>query len=63
MFREIWTLAWNRRSGQQKPEGVWEENWLPINRKDKEIGAIMRIYVPDLEKMKTWPPPKAEMVK
>lgn len=40
--------------------GVPEENWLPISRKDEDIGAIMRIYVPDLEKMKTWTPPKAE---
>jgi len=46
----------------QKPKGVPEENWLPINRKDEEIGAIMRIYVPDLEKMKTWSPPKAEKI-
>ena len=45
-----------------KPKGVPEENWLPINRKDEDIGAIMRIYVPDLEKMKTWSPPKAERV-
>jgi len=44
----------------EKPAGVPEENWLPINRKDEDIGAIMRIYVPDLEKMKTWQPPKAE---
>jgi len=44
----------------QKPEGVPEENWLPINRQDEDIGAIMRIYVPDVEKMKTWQPPKAE---
>jgi len=46
----------------QKPESVPEDNWLPINRKDEEIGAIMRIYVPDLEKMKTWSPPKAERI-
>jgi len=47
----------------QKPKDVPEENWLPINRKDEAIGAIMRIYVPDLEKMKTWSAPKAETVK
>jgi len=46
----------------QKPAGVPEENWLPINRKDEDIGAIMRIYVPDIEKMKTWTAPKAEKV-
>ncbi len=47
----------------QKPDGVPEENWLPINRKDEEIGAILRIYVPDLEKMKTWKAPRAEVLK
>jgi len=47
----------------EKPEGVPEENWLPINHKDEAIGAIMRIYVPDLEKMKTWTAPKAELFK
>jgi len=46
----------------QRPKGVPEENWLPINRKDEDIGAIMRIYVPDLEKMKTWEAPKAERI-
>ncbi|MDH4031972.1 MAG: DUF1214 domain-containing protein, partial [Chromatiales bacterium] len=46
----------------EKPEGVPEENWLPINRKDESIDVILRVYVPDLEKMKTWKPPKAEVV-
>jgi hypothetical protein len=47
----------------QRPKGVPEENWLPIPRKDEGIDAIMRIYVPDLEKMKTWKAPKAERIK
>lgn len=47
----------------QKPKDVPEENWLPINRKDEDIGAIMRIYVPDLKKMKTWNASKAEKIK
>ena len=47
----------------QKPKDVPDENWLPINRKGEDIGAIMRVYVPDLEKMKTWEAPKAELVK
>jgi len=47
----------------QKPKGVPEENWLPINRKDEDIGAIMRIYVPDMKKMKTWKAPMAEKLK
>jgi len=46
----------------QKPEAVPDENWLPINRKDEGIGAIMRIYVPDFEIMKTWQAPKAEQL-
>jgi len=44
----------------QQPKGVPPENWLPINRKDEAIGAILRIYVPDLETAKTWKAPKAE---
>jgi len=47
----------------QKPNDVPDENWLPINRKDEDIGAILRIYVPDLEKMKTWKAPRAEILK
>jgi hypothetical protein len=44
----------------EKPEGVPEENWLPINRKDEDMDIVLRAYVPDLEKMKTWQAPKAE---
>ena len=44
----------------EKPEGVPEENWLPVNRKDEDIDIILRIYVPDLEKVKDWEAPKAE---
>jgi hypothetical protein len=47
----------------EKPEGVPEENWLPINRKDEDLSINLRIYVQDMEKMKTWMPPKAEIVK
>jgi nitrous oxide reductase accessory protein NosL len=32
-----------------------------MTRKSEDIGAIMRIYVRDLEKVKTWQPPKAEI--
>jgi len=46
----------------EKPDGVPEENWLPINRKDEDLSVNLRIYVPDMEKMKTWTPPKAEIV-
>ena len=44
----------------EKPVGVPEENWLPLERGDYGIDVILRLYVPDLEKYKTWAPPKAE---
>jgi hypothetical protein len=47
----------------EQPKGVPAENWLPITRKDLGIDVIMRVYQPDLKKMKTWKAPKAEMVK
>ncbi|MGB6971500.1 MAG: DUF1214 domain-containing protein [Desulfobulbales bacterium] len=47
----------------EKPAGVPEENWLPINRKDEAMDIVLRAYVPDLEKMKTWTAPKAEKLK
>ena len=46
----------------EQPEGVPEENWLPIERKDLELSLQLRAYVPDLEKMETWVAPKAEML-
>jgi hypothetical protein len=46
----------------EKPEGVPEENWLPINRKDENLDIILRLYGPDLDKMKTWKVPQAEIV-
>jgi len=47
----------------EQPEGVPEENWLPLNRGDYGIDVILRLYVPDLEKFKTWEAPKAEKLK
>ncbi len=47
----------------KQPEGVPAENWLPINRQDENLDIILRIYVPDLEKLKSWSAPKAEMMK
>jgi hypothetical protein len=44
----------------ERPDGVPEENWLPINRKNENLDIIMRVYQPNLEKMKTWKAPKAE---
>ena len=43
----------------EKPEGVSEENWLPIPREDLALSPQMRVYVPDLDKMKTWKAPMA----
>jgi len=46
----------------EKPTGVPEENWLPINRQDENLDIILRIYVPDIEKFKSWPVPKAAKI-
>ena len=43
----------------EKPEGVPEENWLPIKRQDQNLDIILRNYVPDLEKMRSWQTPVA----
>ena len=47
----------------EKPAGVPDENWLPIKRENLELTVTLRIYAPDLEKMKTWKAPKLEMLK
>ncbi|MGW8268317.1 MAG: DUF1214 domain-containing protein, partial [Longimicrobiales bacterium] len=46
----------------EKPEGVPEENWLPIPREDLDLSPQMRVYAPDLERMETWTPPVAERI-
>lgn len=43
----------------EQPEDVPDENWLPINRGDYDVDVNLRLYVPDLEKFKTWKRPKA----
>ena len=48
--------------GAEKPTGVPEDNWLPINRKDENMDVILRIYEPDLKQMRTWTPPVAEII-
>jgi hypothetical protein len=45
-----------------QPAGVPVENWLPIERKDMGLSLILRIYAPDLERMKAWSPPSAEQI-
>jgi hypothetical protein len=44
----------------EKPAGVPEDNWLPINREDIDLDIIMRIYAPRLDELKAWKTPKAE---
>jgi len=46
----------------EKPDGVPAENWLPINRSDLEMNMVLRLYAPDLDKMKTWQAPRAEQL-
>jgi len=46
----------------EKPGEIASENWLPINRKDQGIDIILRVYAPDLKKMKSWQTPKAEKI-
>jgi len=43
----------------EQPEGVPAENWLPIQREDLGLNIILRLYAPDLEKMKAWKAPSA----
>jgi hypothetical protein len=45
-----------------QPEGVPDENWLPLVRGDYSIDVIMRIYAPDLKRFANWTTPKAEIV-
>ena len=44
----------------EKPDGVPEENWLPIIRRDENLDVVMRVYDPDLGKFKSWNAPRAE---
>lgn len=46
----------------EKPEGVPDENWLPINRKNIDLSINLRIYVPNIERLKTWKAPVAVKV-
>ena len=47
----------------EKPEGVPDENWLPINRGDIGLSLQYRIYAPDAEKMKTWVVTQPEIIR
>jgi len=46
----------------QQPMGVPKENWLPINREDLELEIILRVYQPDVKKMKNWQAPRAKNI-
>ena len=46
----------------EQPEGVPDENWLPLVRGDYAIDIILRLYAPDLQAFATWTLPKAEVV-
>jgi len=48
---------------EKKPEGVPEENWLPISRADVDLDPMFRIYEPDAKKMEAWTVPQFEMLK
>jgi hypothetical protein len=45
-----------------QPPGVPTENWLPIDRKDQPLNLRLRVYAPEIEKMRTWQTPRAERV-
>jgi len=47
---------------ETQPEGVPEENWLPLKRGDYDIDLQLRLYAPDLDAYKTWSPPVAVSV-
>jgi hypothetical protein len=45
----------------EQPEGVPDENWLPLVRGDYAIDVLMRIYAPDLQRFADWNPPAVEI--
>ncbi len=47
----------------KKPVALPEENWLPINREDRDLYLLLRLYVPDLEKIKMgWKSPQIKLI-
>jgi hypothetical protein len=46
----------------EQPAGVPAENWLPIARGDYGLNFVMRVYSPDLARLKDWKAPRVEMV-
>ena len=45
----------------KKPEGVPDENWLPINREDISMDPMVSISAPDAKKMEMWKTPRLEI--
>ncbi len=45
-----------------QPDGMPDENWLPLNRGDDGIDVILRLYAPDLDLYPGWSVPKAEKI-
>ena len=37
-------------------------NWRPLNRQDQESDIILRIYVPEIDKIPTWKVPVVEKI-
>jgi len=54
---EMIKMLYNEKGGievyvaAEKSAGVPDENWLPINRGDEDLDIILRLYVPELEKL------------
>jgi hypothetical protein len=46
----------------EQPDGMPDDNWLPINREDLDLDIMMRIYAPDLVRFATWTPPVARRI-
>lgn len=46
----------------QKPDGVPEANWLPSNRIDQDLNAMMRLYNPKLTELSAWKKPVLERI-
>lgn len=46
----------------ERPAGVPAENWLPIQRKNLPLNPRLRVYAPDLAKLKAWTSPEVQRV-
>ena len=46
----------------EQPEGVPDENWLPMERGDYGVDLLLRIYAPDLQAFATWTQPDVEIL-